>query len=377
MTVQLGYDEDHALLREQARRWLAGRVTPAELRRLAKDARGDEPAWWKQSSELGWAGLVAPEKCGGAGLGAAALAVLCEETGRALLPSPLLATLLASKLIEFAANDEQRERWLPRIARGEALATVAHVEASGAWDADATSALLDAGRVSGAKAHVWAAPTAQLFVVPVREQGRADASGALRVAVVEANASGVTAEAETTLDASRRQGRVRFEAAACDVLAGDGDAAWRAWRPWAQTALAAEMAGGADAALAMTAAYAQTRVQFDRPIGSFQAVKHPLVNVLIAIEQLRTLVYTAASALEAGSAEAPLLARMAKAAASEAYPFACSRAVQFHGGYGFTEDCDAHLYLRRALASRPAFGDAREQRAAIASALLEGGAELP
>ena len=174
MTVQLGYDEDHALLREQTRRWLAGRVTPAELRRLAKDARGDEPAWWKQSSELGWAGLVAPEKCGGAGLGAVALAVLCEETGRALLPSPRLATLLASKLIEFAANDAQRERWLPRIARGEALATVAHVEASGAWAADATSALLDAGRVSGAKAHVWAAPTAQLFVVPVREQGRAD-----------------------------------------------------------------------------------------------------------------------------------------------------------------------------------------------------------
>ena len=377
MTVQLGYDEDHALLREQARRWLAGRVTPAELRRLASDARGDEPAWWKLLSELGWAGLVAPEKCGGAGLGAVALAVLCEETGRALLPSPVLATLLASKLIELAANDAQRERWLPRIARGEALATIAHVEARGVWEADATSAQLDAGRVSGAKAHVWAAPTAQLFVVPVREQAGGDASRALRIAVVEANAPGVTALAEATLDASRRQGRVHFERAECDVLAGDGDAAWRAWRPWAQTALAAEMAGGADAALVMTAAYAQTRVQFDRPIGSFQAIKHPLVNVLVAIEQLRTLVYTAASALDAGSSEAPLLARMAKAAASEAYPFACSRAVQFHGGYGFTEDCDAHLYLRRALASRPAFGDAREQRAAIASALLEGGAELP
>jgi alkylation response protein AidB-like acyl-CoA dehydrogenase len=127
----------------------------------------------------------------------------------------------------------------------------------------------------------------------------------------------------------------------------------------------------------MTAAYAQTRVQFDRPIGSFQAIKHPLVNVLIAVEQLRSLVYAAASALDAGDAEAPLLAHMAKAAASEAYPFACSRAVQFHGGYGFTEDCDAHLYLRRALASRPAFGDARELRASLAAALLDSGAELP
>jgi alkylation response protein AidB-like acyl-CoA dehydrogenase len=127
----------------------------------------------------------------------------------------------------------------------------------------------------------------------------------------------------------------------------------------------------------MTAAYAQTRVQFERPIGAFQAVKHPLVNVLVALEQLRSLVYAAASALDATDAEAPLLARMAKAAASETYPFACSRAVQFHGGYGFTEDCDAHLYLRRALASRPAFGDARELRAAVASALLDAGAELP
>ncbi|HEU4428562.1 MAG TPA: acyl-CoA dehydrogenase family protein, partial [Myxococcota bacterium] len=106
-------------------------------------------------------------------------------------------------------------------------------------------------------------------------------------------------------------------------------------------------------------------------------IKHPLVNVLIATEQLRSLVYAAASALDAGDPAAPLLARMAKAAASEAYPYACSRAVQFHGGYGFTEECDAHLYLRRALASRPAFGDAREHRAAIARALLDAGADLP
>lgn len=373
MTVRLHYDDECGQLRDQARRWLAERVTPAALRRLAKDARGDDPSWWKQLGELGWTGLVAPEKCGGAGLGAVQLAVLCEEAGRKLLPAPLLPTLLASKLIELAASDAQRERWLPSIARGEAIATLAHVETSGAWELHETSAALADAALRGEKAHVWAAPTARLFVVPAR----AAANGALRIAVVEAAAGGVTVDAEVALDPSRRQGRVRFAAAACDVLAGDAEAAWRAWLPWAQLALAAEMAGGADAALAMTTAYAQTRVQFDRPIGSFQAIKHPLVDVLIAIEQLRTLVYTAASALDAGDAAAPLLARMAKAAASEAYPFACSRAVQFHGGYGFTEDCDAHLYLRRALASRPAFGDARAQRAAIAEALLEPGAELP
>jgi alkylation response protein AidB-like acyl-CoA dehydrogenase len=373
MSVRLRYDEDHALLRDAARRWLVEHVTPAELRRLAADARGDDPARWKQLGELGWTGLVLPEKCGGAGLGALHLAVLAEETGRKLLPSPLLPTLLAAKLIELAASEAQRERWLPRIARGEASACVAHVEASGAWDASATSCALDGARIGGAKVHVWAAPTAELFVVPVRER----ASGALRIAVVESDAGGVRVEAEHVVDPSRRQGRVRFENAACDPLAEDAERAWGAWCAWAQTALAAEMAGGTDAVLAMTSAYAQTRVQFERPIGAFQAIKHPLVNVLVALEQLRSLVYAAASALDAGDAEAPLLARMAKAAASETYPFACSRAVQFHGGYGFTEDCDAHLYLRRALASRPAFGDARELRAAIASALLDAGAELP
>ena len=373
MATRLRYDEDHALLRDAARRWLAERVTPAALRRLAGDARGDDPSHWAQLGELGWTALVVPEKCGGAGFGAVHLAVIAEETGRKLLPSPLLATLLAAKLIELAGSDAQRERFLPRIASGAAIATVAHVESAGAWDARETSCALRGAGVSGEKTHVWAAPSAALFVVPARER----TSGALRIAVVEAGAQGVRVHAESVLDPSRRQGRVRFEDAACEPLAGDAEAAWGAWCAWAQTALAAEMAGGADAALALTAAYAQTRVQFDRPIGSFQAIKHPLVNVLVAIEQLRSLVYAAASALDAGDAAALLLARMAKAAASETYPNACSRAVQFHGGYGFTDDCDAHLYLRRALASRPAFGDAREHRAAIASSLLDDGADLP
>jgi alkylation response protein AidB-like acyl-CoA dehydrogenase len=373
MSLRLRYDDDHALLRGEARRWLAERITPAELRRLAGDARGDDPACWKQLAELGWTGLVVPEKCGGAGFGAVHFAVLAEESGRKLLPSPLLPTLLAAKLIELAGSDTQRERWLPRIATGEAIASVAHVEPNGAWEAAATTCALDGARVRGAKAHVWAAPLAHLLVVPVRE----GATGSLRIALVEAAGAGVRTEAERVVDPSRRQGRVRFEGAACEVLTGDGEATWAAWRPWAQTALAAEMAGGTDAALAMTAAYAQTRVQFERPIGAFQAVKHPLVNVLVALEQLRSLVYAAASALDAGDAGAGLLARMAKAAANEAYPFACSRAVQFHGGYGFTEDCDAHLYLRRALASRPVFGDTREQRAAVASAVLDAGVDLP
>ncbi|HEU4430376.1 MAG TPA: acyl-CoA dehydrogenase family protein, partial [Myxococcota bacterium] len=243
MAVRLRFDEEHALLRDAARRWLAERVTPAELRRLARDSRGDDPTWWAELGELGWTGLVVPEKCGGAGFGAVHLAVIAEETGRKLLPSPLLLTLLAAKLIELAGSDAQRERFLPRIAGGEAIASVAHVEPVGAWDARATRCPLSGTRVRGEKAHVWAAARATLFVVPARDS----ASGALRVAVVEAGAPGVHVEAESVLDASRPQGRVRFDDAECEPLAGDSEPAWDAWCAWAQTALAAEMAGGADA----------------------------------------------------------------------------------------------------------------------------------
>ncbi len=365
MTLKLRYDDEHALLRDEARRWLAERVTPAELRRLAKDARGDDPSLWKALAELGWTGLAVPERFGGAGLGALHTAVLLEECGRRLLPSPLLPTLLTARLLDLAGDETQRERWLPRIARGELVAALAHVEADGAWQASETRASCAGGRVSGAKHCVWAAPSADLFVVPVLK------NGALRFALVEASAGGVAVEPEVGLDPSRRQGRVRFENAPAELLAGEGEAAWRAFLAFAWLALAAEMAGGADAALALTAEYAKTREQFGKPIGSFQAIKHPLVNVLIAVEELRTLVYAAAAAIEAGDAEAETLARMAKAAASETYPWACSRAVQFHGGYGFTDDCDAHLYLRRAQCTRPAFGDARQQRAAIAATLLD------
>src|SRR5688572_20042580 len=148
MSFTLRYDDEHALLRDEARRWLAERVTPAELRRLAGDPRGDEPALWKEIAALGWTGLVIPEAQGGAGLGAVHLAVLAEESGRRLLPSPLLPTLLAAKLVELAGDGAQRERWLPEVARGDAVATLAHAEAGGAWEAGATSATLEGGRVT-------------------------------------------------------------------------------------------------------------------------------------------------------------------------------------------------------------------------------------
>ena len=368
MSVRLQYGEDQALLRDEARRWLSERASIEALRERLADPRGDDPATWKELGELGWLGLTTPERYGGAGLRCIDLATVAEEAGRTLLPTPWLGHLLASTALLAGGSEAQREAWLPRLASGELQAAWAHVEKTGGWRADETGATWRDGRLRGEKHCVWGAQTADLFCVPVR------ADGDVRVAIVPAGARGVTVEAEETLDRSRRQGRVRLDDVPIDagsLLERDAAEIEAVLLPRAWTALAAESAGGAASALDMTAAYAATRKQFDRAIGSFQAIKHPLVNVLVQVEQTRSLVYAAASAIDQSAEDAERLARMAKASASDAYVFAASRAIQFHGGYGFTEECDAHLYLRRAFASRAAFGDAAHHRARIADGLVD------
>jgi alkylation response protein AidB-like acyl-CoA dehydrogenase len=364
-THRLLYEDEHAQLREEARRWLSEHCDANEIRRLAKDARGDAPSLWRELAEMGWCGLLIAEEHGGAGLGAVHLAVLMEECGRRLLASPLLPTLVAATVLEAAGTEQQRQRWLPGIAAGEQLASLAHVNESGGWQpGDTTVTLAADGRLDGCLCHVWGGAVSDLVVVPVK------AAEGLRFAVL--TRENFEAEPEIGLDPSRRQARIRVRGSIGTdaLLPADAEAVWKQVLPTLLTALAAEMSGGADALLQMTAEYVATREQFGKSIGAFQAIKHPLVDVLVGVEQLRSLVYAAATAIDTGEDDALLLARYAKAQASDVYPFAASRAIQFHGGYGFTEDCDAHLYLRRAQCSRPALGDARHQRAHIADELL-------
>jgi alkylation response protein AidB-like acyl-CoA dehydrogenase len=331
MTPQIRYEEEHALLRAEARRWLDERFPISRVRSLAESTAGEDPADWRELAGLGWLGLVVPEKFGGAELGATHLAVLMEETGRRLLPSPLLPSTLAALALVLEGTDAQRERWLPAIASGQSRAVYAK------------------------SASVWGAEHADVVVIP--RHGAQD--------VVERRSGRLEIAPEIVLDRTRRSARLTLERVALEAATPSDR-----FTAWACLALAAEMAGGADALLGLTSAYAATREQFGKPIGSFQAVKHPLVNVLIGVETLRSLVYAAATALDAGSADAETLARMAKAHACDVYVFAASRAVQLHGGFGFTLDCDAHLYLKRAQTTRPAFGDAMAQRRWLAKRLL-------
>jgi acyl-CoA dehydrogenase len=340
MNTPIHHDEEHALLRAEARRWLDERFPIARVRALADGEAGEDPADWKELAALGWLGLVVPEKYGGAGLGALHLAVLLEETGRRLLPSPLLPSTVAALALVQSGAEAQRERWLRPLVAGEARLVLA----------------------TGPEA-VWGGERADAFVARLGD----------RFAIVEKRAAGVRVESELVLDRTRRSARLSLAGAAPSAdafLPAPAGELLARLTPWACLALAAEMAGGADALLAMTSAYAATREQFGKQIGSFQAVKHPLVNVLVGVEGLRSLVYAAATALDSGSPDAEALARMAKAKACDVYVFAASRAVQLHGGFGFTLDCDAHLYLKRAQTTRPAFGDARSQRRWLAATLL-------
>ncbi|HXZ85319.1 MAG TPA: acyl-CoA dehydrogenase family protein [Myxococcota bacterium] len=341
MNLEIRHEEEHGLLRAEARRWLEERFPIARVRALADSEAGEDPADWKELAALGWLGLVVPEQYGGAGLGALHLSVLLEETGRRLLPAPLLSSSLAALALCESGSERQRERWLPALVSGETRFALAAEPAA-----------------------VWGGERADLFVARLGE----------RFALVGARERGVRVEPELVLDRTRRSARVGFagvEPAAEAVLPASADGVLARLAPRACLALAAEMAGGADALLALTSAYAATREQFQKPIGAFQAVKHPLVNVLVGVESLRSLVYAAASAFDAGRPEAETLARMAKAKACDVYVFAASRAVQLHGGFGFTLDCDAHLYLKRAQTTRPAFGDAMAQRRWLAAKLVD------
>jgi len=370
--TDFGFTEEHALLRGEARRFLGERLPIAELRRQVDAGARLDRGLWKEIAQLGWVGLVLPERFGGAGLGWLHLAVLMEEMGRRLVPGPFLGSLLAGVALERGADEGQRGRWLPAIASGETIASLALVEPGGGFEPDAVAATADPVEggfvLRGRKTHVVGGADAGLVVAAFREP-----SGRMSLFAVELPAPGVSVEDEVSIDPSRPTARVAFDGArvAADArLAGDGAAVLAGTLVRGCAALAAEQVGGAESVLQITRQYAIDRKQFDRQIGFFQAVKHPIVDMMCGVELARSLACGAASALDAGLPSAEVHARMAKAQASDVYAQAVRKGVQLHGGYGFTWDCDVHLYFRRALWSRPMLGDAIHHRRRLAGALF-------
>ncbi len=371
--TDFGLREEHALLRQQARRFFEERCPISEVRRLAEDPVGHDPALWKEIGALGWVGLALPEVHGGAGLGFLPLALLLDEMGRRLVPSPYLACLLGALAIDAAGSAPQQARWLPAIASGDQVATLALCESGGGFEAEsvrATAEPFEGGFVlRGQKHFVLAGASAQIVVAPFREP-----SGEISLFVVDLPAKGVSIEREIGVDPTRRTARIAFDGVrvARDArLEAPGAGALGRIHVRGFAALAAEMVGGADAALGLARDYAIDRKQFGRQIGFFQAVKHPIVDVMVGVELARNHALGAAAALDYAGEDAEVPTRMAKALASDVFAIAVRKGVQIHGGYGFTIDCDMHLYFKRALWSRATLGDATHHRRHLAAALLD------
>lgn len=365
----LGYGEEHALLRQSARRWLGEKSNLASARRLVDDPRGFDPALAREVAELGWLAVGS----GDGELGPVHLTVLAEEMGRVLFPSPYLASVLALTTLSVGASEAQRAELAPGLVQGSQLGSLALDEVGGGLDGGqlSTRAERDGDFVvlSGEKTHVLWGEHASLVLVSAKETG--GGLGLYAVALPDAN---IQVEPEAGVDSTRRTARLSFHAAR--LPAGrrlDGDARSTLDHVTATGALltAAEMLGAADAVLELTRAYACERVQFGRAIGCFQAVKHPLVDVMIGVELGRSLVYGAAALLARGDgSDGFICARMAKAHASETFGYAVGRAVQLHGGFGFTWDADVHFFVKRMLVTRAAFGDATHHKQKLAGSLF-------
>jgi alkylation response protein AidB-like acyl-CoA dehydrogenase len=308
---------------------------------------------------LGWAGLTIGEDYGGSGLGWVDLAVLLEETGRGLLPSPLLSHSLAATAISEFGNDEQNRRFLPALADGSAIGTVALLEEGevlGPGGVELTATPDTGGyRLTGKKSFVQDAGVATTFVVAFR------VPTGVRLGVVSAGAEGVEARAHETMDQTKRMGDLLLNGgtvAEADVLpAGDADAALARILDLGAIAVTAEMIGAMTRAHEITTSYAKERIQFGAPIGKYQGVKHPLAEMFVDIETSRSLVYYAAWCVQEQPDELSLAAARAKAYAGDAFKRIGVDGVGLHGAIGFTAEYDIQLYLKRSKWAFPAFGD--------------------
>jgi alkylation response protein AidB-like acyl-CoA dehydrogenase len=359
-------DEQQAI-KSTAHDFLAARYKSERVRELAGSEHGFEQSDWEEMAELGWPGLALPEEWGGQGLGIVDLAVLFEEMGYALAPSPLLSNTVAGLALSLCGSDEQRERFLRPLAAGELRGTPA------LWDAGTPGTIGefamearpegDGVVLDGEKVLVMDAAAADFLLVATSDGRRH---------LVERDAAGVTVTPSTSIDQTRRLYSVRFEGVqvpASDSLPAEGADYFQVFDRVC-IALAAESTGVAQRTLEMAVEYAKDRQQFGRPIGSYQAVSHRCAQMLLETENARSAVYGAAWAADAAPESLPTAASMAKAYASDAGWRVPDASIQVHGGIGFTWEHDLHFFLKRGKANAAMFGDARWHRDRVADAVL-------
>jgi alkylation response protein AidB-like acyl-CoA dehydrogenase len=374
--MDFGFSQEQELLRATARKFFENECPSTFVRDRMAEPAGVTDDFWNKLAEQGWLGLVYPEQYGGAGLGFVDLTVLMEEMGRAVMPGPFFSTtILAGLAILEAGSAAQKERWLTKIAAGEAKATLAWTEPSARWDAagvTTTARAADGGWVlSGTKLFVPDAHLADVLVVVARTRETARPEDGVSLFLVEKDAPGLEVKLLPTMDQTRKLCEVTLRDVRVpgDALLGARDGGWAPLArvtERATVALCAEMCGGAQRVLEMTTEYAKIRVAFGKPIGSYQGVKHRAADMLVDVENAKSLTYYAAWAVDENATEAALASSMAKAYVSDAYRKVSGAGIQLHGGIGFTWEHDLHLYFKRAKASEFTFGDATYHREKVA-----------
>jgi alkylation response protein AidB-like acyl-CoA dehydrogenase len=363
--MEFAFTTEQSLLQDTARDFFEKAGGSANIRRVSDSAAGYLPEVWRElTATLGWGGLLVPERLGGLGLGMVELAIIEEQIGAALYPSPFFATIALALPAILAAGDERQQRSLiPAIMAGEQTASLAFAGRAGVPGAiDAVIERRDGGlRLSGEAGFVPYGYAVDWLVVAART---GDREGGISLVLLPRESHGVVAERMTYLDPSQTVARIRFDAVAVPddaVLGGlgNGDAALQRVLDRATIALAAEQVGGAEKCLALSLDHARQRVAFGRPIGGFQAIKHMLADMVVRIESARSAVYYAACVADEEPGEAALAeaASMAAVHCADAFYRTAADAIQVHGGMGFTWEHDAHLYFKRARCGQSMFGD--------------------
>jgi len=374
--VDIGFTEEQELLRETARKFLDSECDSRFVRARMAEAAAVTDEFWRKLAEQGWLGIVYPEPDGGSGLGLVDLVVLMEEMGRRVMPGPFLSTvLLGGAAIAEAGSRAQRSEWLPRIAAGETKAALAWTEPALRWDAAGiTLPARETGGgfiLSGSKLFVGDAHLADVLVVAARTRDGSTMADGVSLFLAPQGTSGLSISVMPTIDDTRKLCEVQFDNVVLPAPALLGELN-EGWAPLsrvvtrATVALCAEMCGGAQQVLDMTVEYAKLRVAFGKPIGSYQGVKHQAADMLVALENAKSLTYYAAWAVDQGLDEALLAVSMAKAAASDMSRKVAGTGIQLHGGIGMTWEHDLQLYFKRAKACEVAFGDATWHRERVA-----------
>ena len=371
-------DEEQVMLKTSARDFLQQECPKKLVRAMMEDEKGYSPELWKKIADLGWLGLAFPEEYGGVGSSFLDLAVLLEECGRALLPGPFISTVvLAGRPIAACGDENQKQKFLPNIASGDMILTLAFIETSGgieASDITVTATLSDDFfNVNGTKLFVPYAHIADYFLCVTRTKNSQDKEDGVTLLLVNAESPGIQIEPLKTMTGDKLCEVVfrNVTVPAKNVL-GESDKGWPIMKrilAEGQVAESAWMTGGARWALETSIAYANMRIAFGRPIGSFQAIQHKLANVAVGVEGATAIMYYAAWAIMVNDPDVAMAASMAKSWCGETYKQATFDGIQIHGGIGYTWDHDMHLYLKRAKTSEVTFGDSDYHREMVARML--------